>query len=240
MRKIMMGAAAAAMGLWAAAAGAVTADFTVTLGQSSVSSNTPATGASTAIGFTFAQDGAAADNRVLVTLSIANTTGSPVFGAGATQGNLTGIGFDLFGASSYLANSFVAGAKLDTLFASGTTLNPFPAVEFAVGDNTNFEGGTPSGLLAGQSDTVKFKLSTAIAAATLSDNFKAGFTNGSLGVIARFMAVNAGSGSDKLSGGVVTTPGGGLAPVPLPAAGWMLLAGVGALGAIRLRGRAGV
>jgi hypothetical protein len=222
MDRFVLAAALSAAAMAAAPAQAVTLGF----GSTSTSSNTPATGASATVDFAFADT---LGGNVKVTLDIANTTGSTSFGAGATASKLTGIAFDVVSGAAALASSYL-GSTFFPVFNiapnGDTTLSPFGIFDLSFLDNSNFEGGSANGALAqGQSTSVSFEFDTALTAAALETAFFSGFSAGSLGFVARFQQVNAGAGSDKLSGGTVE----GTTPIPLPAAGWLLLSGIGAL-----------
>ena len=174
--------------------------FTISFDSTSTSSNSPATGASASVDFSFTQQG----SDVLLNLDITNTTGTIAsFGSGATTSKLTGIGFDLLGGLNAIAGSFTSSGFLNVLALEGsgdTSLNPFGSFDVAVLDNNNFEGGNANGALPqGQSTSVSFLLSgTGLVAGDLESDFLAGFNDGSLQAVARFQQVNAGAGSDKL------------------------------------------
>ncbi|MGD1713556.1 hypothetical protein, partial [Dapis sp. BLCC M172] len=176
--------------------------FTFNFGADSTSSNSPATGASASVDFGFIQQG----SDVKIELGITNTTGSSIFGDGATASKLTGIGFDLLDGLSF-AGSFNSDGFLDT-FIENAAFNPFDTLDVGIADNNNFLGGNANGALAqSQSTNVSFLVSGAnLVAATLENDFFTAFTNQTLDIGARFQQVNAGAGSDKLLGG---TTGGG-------------------------------
>ncbi len=217
MRQILL-AAALALGLPFAAQAAT---FTLDFGANSISSNTPATGASASIDWTFADSA----GDILVTLNITNTTGQTIFGSGATSSVLTAFGFDLLSGYSYIVGSFVGGTYLDTLIL-GADAQPFDTLDFAAADNSNYNGGNANGALPEPfSDTVSFKLDSTQNAAQAFAAFLAGFNQNGLDAAVRFQQVTGpndynGAESDKL----LYVP-----PVPLPAAGWMLIAGLGGL-----------
>jgi hypothetical protein len=176
--------------------GSARAAFTLTLGQgTSTSSNTPPTGASGTIKFTFTQD----VNFVKLEMLITNTTGQAIFGDGATVSKLTGFAFDLI--DGVTVGNAEVGQFLDVYFADPVDFQPFDPLDNAFGDNDNFLGGNPQGALSqGQSDTLRLFLSTAKTAAQVEQEFFIGFQQASLGYALRFQNVNAGEGSDKLLG----------------------------------------
>ena len=203
----------------------------------SVSSNNPFTGASGIVDLAFSNvvndtdDGA---DHVQIDITVTNNTDVTTFGAGATSSKLTGFAFDALEGLSFLLVS--NGSFLNT-FLTDIDFNPFSNTvgnfNWGFADNGNFVGGNANGALAeGGTDTMSLLLSSSIgdataveaayvsAFATLDDDIDAAL---------RFQQVNAGAGSEKL----LWTGGEEVPPVPLPAAGWMLLAGLGGLGAMR-------
>lgn len=191
--------------------------FSVSFGPTSTSSNSPATGASATVDFSFSQVDA---NSVLLNLNLLNTTGQiPPFGSGATQSTLVGFGFDLLNSiTSFTYNSLSSPfTKLfgDQSLTSQTvegpaTLQPFGTFDVGIRSSGpgNFNGGNPqTGLTAGQSADVSFVLSgTNLIANDVESAFQAGFQDGTLKIATRFQEVNAGEGSDKLLGGTVEPP----------------------------------
>ncbi|MBF9032161.1 VPLPA-CTERM sorting domain-containing protein [Rhodobacterales bacterium HKCCE3408] len=223
---IKAAAVAALFALGGTAASAVTLQF----GESATSSNSPPTGASGTVEMTFSDIGA---GLVELSMLITNTTGDTIFGAGATASKLTGVGFDLLSGVSYVAGSFSGGTYLDTLIINAA-LPPFGIFDIGVADNGNFLGGNANGALPqGLSDTVTMRLSSSLLAADLDAAFASGFTSGDLAASLRFQQVNAGEGSDKL-----TDPTVDMSPVPIPAAGFLLVAGLGGLAVLRRRAAA--
>jgi hypothetical protein len=194
----------------------------------SVSSNNPFTGASGSLMLTFMDTGLSGIASVLA--SVTNTTGvGAAFGAGATTSTMTGVGFDFLTGVTYVVNSFSGGAIFDTLILNANA-RPFDTLDIALADNSNYNGGNANnGLTQGNSDAASFRLSYSgyTNAAALDAAFGSAFSAGTLQASMRFQQVNAGAGSDKLN----------YAPsvVPLPAAGWLLLAGIGGLFAARRR-----
>jgi hypothetical protein len=98
---------------------------------------------------------------------------------------------------------------------TGLRLYTYPFVEFAMGD-----------LLA---DNAALDL-TKISGISLLFDFKNGYSNSQL------LRVGEGTSGFTVAGDAFEMPGGTTTAVPLPAAGWVLLAGLGALGALRRRG----
>lgn len=213
-----------------APASAATIDFSLVFDENTIlSSNTPATGASATIDFDFSDGGAGLVN---LALTIANTTDSTTFGAGATAGQLTAFGFDITGSTF---NSFTGGNELDTLIQD-EGLPPAsigsPIFDLVAADNSNLLGGNANFALSeGDSDIVTFVLNSALSASDLAAAFIAGFNDGSLETGLRFQQVNAGAGSDQIAFNPPNT-----SVVPLPAALWFMIAGLGALSAARRAG----
>jgi hypothetical protein len=177
--------------------------FTYTFGSSSTSSNSTATGASAFVDFEFSD---VDTNVIQLDLTIKNTTGENLFGAEATTSKLTGFGFDLLEGLSVVDNSFSNTGYLDT-FLTDAKFNPFPSLDIAFADNNNFLGGKANGALAqGQTTTASIRLSLtdSSSAQQIEDAFFTALSSGNLNIGARFQQVNAGSGSDKLSGGSVS------------------------------------
>lgn len=228
-----------ALGLALAAPGAHAVPlFTLDFDGDSISSNPTLTGASGAIGFSFADEG----GDVRVTLDITNTTGQTTFGAGATSSKLTGFGFDLLDGVAF-GGDFGTEGFLDTLILNAK-FKPFDSLDVAVADNKKFNGGNANGALAtGASTTVDFLLDTDLNAASLGDAYLQAFlVSNTARAGLRFQQVNAGKGSDKLIY-VGTPPGGIVAGVPVPAALPLLataLAAFGLIGRRQARRRAAV
>jgi len=197
--------------------------FTINFGSGSQSSNDPKTGAAAFADFNFIQDG----TNVKLNLTVKNTTGSTSFGAGATESNLTGFGFDLASGVSVVNKEL--GSKLDT-YLTNSEFQPFGNLGLVFADNANLKGGQPDGLLEGGSNTMSLLLGSNLDAKTVENAFYNGFKNGTLDVGVRFQAVNAGAGSDKLLGGTFSAPPndnpGAAVPEPTTVAGWLLAGGV--------------
>ncbi|SFP76528.1 PEP-CTERM protein-sorting domain-containing protein [Nitrosomonas cryotolerans] len=191
------------------------ATITLFFDSTSSSSNTPATGASAKAEFLFSDDGS---GGVKIDLLFTNTTGAiPVFGSGATESKLTGIGFDLIRLNTGIT-TFVSGTHLNTLILT-PTLPPFESFDIGIADNANFLGGNANAALPqGSTDTASFILiGSGLTAAVLEDEFFDGFSTGSLGYVARFQQVNgSGADSDKLLGGTATCDSCGFVPPPPP------------------------
>lgn len=196
-------------------------------GENSTSSNDPMTGASAQIELSFSDTSI---GEVQMTGLVTNTTGDVIFGAGATESTLTGFALNVFGGASFIDGSFVAGSYLDTLI-SPVDAQPFGPFDLAAADNSNYNGGNANaGLATGVSDTFSMSFSTGLLDAfDLEGAFYSGLMGENTSAV-RFQQVNAGAGSDKLINPDVVS-----SVVPLPAAGWMLLAGVGGLAAMRRR-----
>ena len=219
----------------------------LTFDESAYSTNVPATGASGVVTMTFT-DGANA-GEVDLSVLVENTTDSTTFGAGADESKLTGFGFDLFGAgTSVIAGSFGGGSFLDTLLTPGS-LSPFGSFDVAAADNSNLGGGNANGALPeGMSDTFTLTFGTSLSAYDLETEFFDGFLAATLtnqtgeeaAAALRFQQVNGDNivgASDKLTRPFVFRDN-EINEVPLPAAGWMLLAGIGGLAAARRRKKA--
>lgn len=207
--------------------------LTLTFDEYSSSSNTPATGASGVADLVFTD---LAAGTVRITATVSNTTDTTTFGAGATEAQLTGFGFDLLGGVSWIGTG-VAGSFLDTTLTNAA-FSPFGVLDLAFADNTNFLGGNAnSALPEGQTDTIVFDLTVGSYgnAAGLESAFTSALYSGDIDAGLRFMQVNAGAGSDKLLWGAAPTT---LTPMPIPASGVLMIAGLGALAAIRRRRKA--
>lgn len=219
--------------------------FTFSLGQGSQSSNdngTPnaqPTGASTLLTFDFSEI-VGNPSAIKVDLQIKNTTGSPVFGAGATESKLTGIALDLL--PNLTASSFVGDQYFDT-FLTNVSFSPYGNFDIAVADNNNFLGGNANQALPqGATSQISFVLSgfaPGKTAAELEAEFLSAYSNksDSIDIAARFQQVNAGEGSDKLLGG---TPGDDdddevTVPEPATVLGLSLIGGVFATRRRKLR-----
>jgi hypothetical protein len=201
--------------------------FTFSFDSTSISSNSSATGASALVDFSFSD---VESGIVQLDFTITNTTDVTDFGAGATESKLTGFGFDLLDGLSVVNNSFTNTGYLDT-FLTDVSFNPFPSLDVAFADNGNFLGGGPNGALAqGQTTTASIQLSLSGAgnAAQLENAFFTALSEGSMNIGARFQAVNAGSGSDKLLGGTIDGGDDDIVEVPEPGAlaGFGLIAGL--------------
>jgi hypothetical protein len=222
--------AASALALMAGGAGAAT--FTLDFGPDSTSSNSPATGASGSVEFSFSD----VLGDVLVTLDISNTTGSiPSFGLGATSSTLTGFGFDLLAGYVYRVGSFVGGTFLDTLIL-GADADPFGDFDLAAADNDNYNGGNANGgMPEGGTDTVSFRLDTTSTAAQAYADFLAGFFENGLDAGLRFQQVTGGDIDEEASDKLLFNPP---AEIPVPAAGWLMIGALGGLAALRRRRQA--
>ncbi len=196
----LVGASTLAVGMTLTTMAGSAQAFVVNFGPESTSSNSPATGASASVEFSFTQSG----TDVLLELDITNTTGLiPSFGDGATTSKLTGIGFDLVAGTSYVDDSFASDGFLDTIIQNADA-QPFGTLDIGIADNNNFNGGNANGALPeGVSTTVSFLIGENLDASVVENAFFTGFSDNTLGLVARFQQVNAGEGSDKLSGGEV-------------------------------------
>ena len=221
---LVAGTAALSFGI-----GAADAAVLLNFGAGATSSNPTPTGASATALLSFVDEG----GDVRVSAEVTNTTGSPIFGAGATESMLTGFGLDLVPGATYVADSFIGGTYLDTLILDADA-SPFGTLDIAGADNDQYNGGNANGALPQPlSDTFSFLLSSLLGASDLEDAFLTAFTTDPVLTSAvRFQQVNAGAGSDKLTNPDVPNP------IPLPAAGLLLFAGLGGLGAFRAVRRA--
>lgn len=194
------------------------------------STNSPATGSTAKLDFSFAQSGSDVD----LTVATENTTGSATFGSGATESRLMGFAFETPDLVSLV--SFTGSTIFSELLTNDGSVNggPFNSIIFDLGAGNKSSllgGGNPNGALAqGSSTSVTFKLS-GLGESAMASAFETGFSSGSLELGLRFKAVNgSGADSDKL---LYRAPD--PTPVPLPAAAWMLLAGLGGLAAMKRR-----
>jgi len=212
------------------------------------SSNTPATGSTAKLDFTFSQVG----SDVLLNLGIKNTTGTvtpTVTTSGATKSTLVGVGFDL--ASIISSYTYNAGTSAFTKLygdssltnqsvAGDASLQPFGTFDVGIrsAGSGNFTGGNPqAGLTAGNYTSVSFTLKgTNLTASGVETAFQTGLSDGSLRAVGRFQQVGggvnySGATSDKVLAGGVTggggNTGGGIKKIPEPAS----LAGLGLVGA---------
>lgn len=197
-------AAARLFGLGATAALMVPSSveaFVYRFGETSLSSNSTATGAAAVLEFDF-QD--LDSNRIQLDLTVTNTTGVESFGSGATTSKLTGVAFDLPEGISLISRQL--GQQLDTLLKE-VSVAPFGSgFDLALADNNNFLGGNANQALAqGERDRVALVLTGEDTAVGLRSRFAQAFASGELRAVTRFQQVNAGAGSDKLLGGTVIT-----------------------------------
>ena len=204
----------------ASAANALTLSFD----ETSTSSNSTLTGASATVEMVFTDVGA---GLVDIVTTVSNTTDTTSFGAGATESQLTGFGFDLLSGLSFIQADSSAGSTLDT-FLTDAAFNPFGELDLAAADNNNFIGGNARGALSeGDSDTFTFRIAynqTLFGgAAALEEAYMSAFLDDGVNAGLRFQSVNAGEGSDKLS----------LTVVPVPASIFLLLSGLMGFGVIR-------
>ena len=218
--------AALTLGLAGAANAAVVLEFNPTWGS------TENTGAAVNATFTFAD----LSGNVKVTVDLDNVTDT--YGGAATEAKLMGIAFDLptfAGTSGFSAN----GSNF-AHFKTNTSLPPFGTFDRSIGINNNFIGGNPGNALAagGAVTGLSFIVDTTLSAADFEAAFLAGYkADGDLNAAARFQAVNAGGGSDKVGAGVPPPPTLNPVSVPEPATWAMMILGFGGMGAILRRRR---
>ena len=219
-----MAAVAALTFSMASAANALTLNFD----ETSTSSNDTLTGASATVEMVFTDVGA---GLIDIVTTVTNTTDTTSFGAGATESQLTGFGFDLLSGLSFIEADSSAGSSLDT-FLTDATFNPFGELDLAAADNNNFIGGNAQGALSeGDTDSVTFRIAydqnLFSGAASLEAAYLAAFINGGIQTGTRFQSVNAGEGSDKLVANYSVTI------VPVPASIFLLLSALMGLGVVR-------
>ncbi len=221
--RVLLAAVASVMVGFAGGASALTLNFDNTTTNSS---NAQHTGAAGFVEMLFSDVG----GNIRVDMTVTNTTGDSTFGAGATVSKLTGFGFDFLDSTSWVG-SISTGTYLDTVILDANA-QPFGSLDVAHADNSNYNGGNANDALPqGVSDSMAFTLSdTTYDAAGLEAAMDAAFGSGTLQAAMRFQQVNAGAGSDKLDyTGSTPDPD----PVPLPAAGWLMVAALGGLFAAR-------
>ena len=202
--------------------------LTLNFDETSTSSNTTLTGASATVEMVFTDVGA---GMVDIVTTVSNTTNTTGFGAGATESQLTGFGFDLLSGLSFIEADSSAGTALDN-FLTGAVFNPFGELDVAAADNNNFLGGNARGALSeGDTDSVTFRLAYDQAlfggANSIEDAYLSAFVGNDVQAGMRFQSVNAGEGSDKLVANYSVTV------VPVPASIFLLLSGLMGLGVAR-------
>lgn len=221
--------AALALALAAPAHAAVTLEFKPAWGSAEN------TGAAATATFSFSDLG----GEVLVNLVLANITGDETLGLGATEATLMGIAFDL--PDSAAVTDFNGGGTAFTKLFTDLSFAPMGTFDQGVGINKNFQGGNPhGGLKAGQTTApISFTVLTGLTAADFEAAFGQGYqSGGGLSAAARFQAVNAGAGSDKVFGlapRLIQPPS---TAIPEPGAWVMMILGFGGVGAVlRMRRR---
>lgn len=214
--------AAVSLLLSASVASAITLSF----GAGSESSNAVPEGMTGTAEFGFLDE--AGDVRV--SLKLSNTTPA------ALGGNITAFVFGLPSGVSYDGSltdadgsNFEANTSPSTTPFSNVASNGSFDLLFGIGGVFNGGGNPNNGIGTGSDATLTFLLDTSDDAATVESAFLSGFEAdgaSSLGAAMRWRGL-ANGGSEKLLYVPQT------AVVPLPAAAWLALAGLGGLGAAR-------
>lgn len=181
------GSAIAASVLSATSAQAFTLTFAPQFGS------TENTGATADVAFTFSDLG----SDVQLDLNIFNTTNQT---PGAQQATLMGIAFNLIGEVSI--SSFTGSDIFGNLLLN-PTLAPYGSFDVGIAKNNDLQGGNPRGALTeGNSTSVSLIFDTALTATEVESEFLVGFSEATLGAVARFQEVGVdGDRSDSVLGG---------------------------------------
>jgi hypothetical protein len=214
-------AAVLAVAGWAGAASATTVT-TSDVGTSwsvdmTCTTNANCAGVSSEVTYTLVSVDTSNPNQVVwnMSMTIANTSSQFVTGTSSSTGYLTAVGFDTDPNATMSNFTNVAGG---TTWGGGPGSIPSTTTELCVWDGANCSASGNHAMTYGTSDQVTFSLTTLGSGTSLTFD----------GEAVKFAGVGPRKASYEFG-----TP----APVPLPAAGLLLLGGLGALGAAKRRRR---